>query len=143
MLFVRCLEEADAQKDWAVNMGASPKHTAAWAAFKVVAKSTLICGPKKLETKQTTSTFRSQQPARIGLTFRAFFPQQCKLMGSSAQISSGVCRCGSQEQVPEEGSGRFRKVPESSGVCYCTVGSGGKFRKVPESYGVCWCRQVP
>ena len=47
-----------------------------------------------------------------------FFPQQRKLMGSSAQIRSGVCRRGSQEQVPEEGSGRFRKVPESSGVCW-------------------------
>ena len=59
-----------------------------------------------------------------------FFPQQRKLMGSSAQISSGVCRCGSQEQVPEEGSGRFRRVPACAGV-----GSG-----------VCWCRfrrQVP
>ena len=59
-------------------------------------------------------------------------------MGSSAQISSGKCRCGSQEQVPEEGSGRFRKVPESSGVCWCV--SRGGFRKVPESSGVCWCR---
>ena len=72
-------------------------------------------------------------------------------MGSSAQISSGVCRCGSQEQVPEEGSGRFRRVPVCAGV-----GSGGKFRKVPECWcsfrrqvpegsGVCWCRlrQVP
>ena len=39
-----------------------------------------------------------------------FFSQQRKLMGSSAQISSGVCRCGSQEQVPEEGSGEFRCV---------------------------------
>ena len=43
-----------------------------------------------------------------------FIPQQRKLMGSSAQISSGVCRCGSQEQVPEEGSGRVRKVAEGS-----------------------------
>ena len=94
------------------------------------------------------------------------FPKQRKLMGSSAQISSGVCRCGLQEQVPEEGSGRFqrvlwcagvgsggrfRKVPESSGVCWCRfrrrkvpayagVGSGGKFRKVPESSGVKYCR---
>ena len=62
-------------------------------------------------------------------------------MGSSAQISSGVCRCGSQEQVPEEGSGRFRRVPACAGV-----GSGGRFRKVPESSGVKWCRfrwQVP
>ena len=56
-------------------------------------------------------------------------------MGSSAQISSGVCRCGLQEQVPEEGSGRFRKVPACAGV-----GSGGGFRKVPESSGVKWCR---
>ena len=38
-----------------------------------------------------------------------FFPQQRKLMGSSAQISSGVCRCGSQRQVPE-GSGEFLRV---------------------------------
>ena len=51
------------------------------------------------------------------------FPQQRKLMGSSAQISSGVCRCGLQEQVPEEGSGEFRRVPASAGV-----GSGGRFR---------------
>ena len=39
-----------------------------------------------------------------------FIPQQRKLMGSSAQISSGVWRCGSEEQVPEEGSRRFRCV---------------------------------
>ena len=56
-----------------------------------------------------------------------FFPQQLKLMGSSAQISSGVCRCGLQEQVPEEGSGRFRRVRACAGV-----GSGGRFQKVPE-----------
>ena len=31
--------------------------------------------------------------------------------------------------------GSFRKVPESSGVCYC------RFRRqVPESSGVRWCR---
>ena len=74
------------------------------------------------------------------LLTKGIIPQQCKLMGSSAQISSGVCRCGSQEQVPEEGSGRFR-VPECAGV-----GSGGGFRKVPESSFVKWCkfrRQVP
>ena len=68
----------------------------------------------------------------------SFFPQQRKLMGSSAQISSGVCRCGSQEQVPEEDSGRFRRfrrVPACAGV-----GSGGGFRKVPEGSGVCWRR---
>ena len=65
----------------------------------------------------------------------AIFPQQRKLMGSSAQISSGVCRRGSQEQVPEEGSGRFQRV------LWCVaVGSAGGFRKVPESSGVCWCR---
>ena len=31
-------------------------------------------------------------------------------------------------------------------MCWCSVGSGGKFRKVPESSGVCYCRfrrQVP
>ena len=60
------------------------------------------------------------------------FPQRRKLMGSSAQISSGVCRCGSQEQVPE-GSGRFRRVPACAGV-----GSGGRFRKVPEGSGRFW-----
>ena len=68
--------------------------------------------------------------------------QQRKLMGSSAQISSGVCRCRSQEQVPEEGSGRFWRVPVCAGV-----GSGSRFRRqVPEGSGVCWCRfrrQVP
>ena len=42
--------------------------------------------------------------------YAGVIPQQRKLMGSSAQISSGVCRCGSQEQVPEEGSGEFRRV---------------------------------
>ena len=68
-----------------------------------------------------------------------YFPQQRKLMGSSTQISSGVCRRGSQEQVPEEGSRRFRRVPVCAGV-----GSGGRFRKVLEGSGVCcgvcWCR---
>ena len=62
-------------------------------------------------------------------------------MGSSAQISSGVCRCGSQEQVPEEGSGRFRRIPACAGV-----GSGGRLWQVPESSAVKWCRfrrQVP
>ena len=63
-----------------------------------------------------------------------FFPQQRKLLGSSAQISSGVRRSGSQEQVPKEGCGRFRRVPLCAGV-----GSRGKFRKVPEGSGVCWC----
>ena len=51
-------------------------------------------------------------------------------MGSPAQISSGVCRCGSQEQVPEEGSGRFRRVPVCAGV------GSGKFPKVPARAGV-------
>ena len=48
-------------------------------------------------------------------------------MGSSAQITSGVHRCGSQAQVPEAGSGGFRKVLVCAGA-----GSGGRFRKVPE-----------
>ena len=59
----------------------------------------------------------------------AFFPQQRKLMGSSAQISSGVRRCGLQAQVPE-GSGGFRKVPVCAGA-----GSGGMFRRVSEGAG--------
>ena len=69
------------------------------------------------------------QPKVFCLIF-IIFPQQRKLMGSSAQISTGVRRCGSQEQVPEEGSGRFRKVPESSGVCWCRFRS-----RVPEGSG--------
>ena len=62
-------------------------------------------------------------------------------MGSSAQISSGVRRCGSQEQVPEEGSGRFWRVPVCAGagsgsipVC-AGAGSGGRFRRVPKGAG--------
>ena len=64
------------------------------------------------------------------------FPQQRKLMGSSAQISSGVRLCGLQAQVPEG----FRRVPQGSGVCWC------RFRRqVPESFGIqrvpeCWRR---
>ena len=57
--------------------------------------------------------------------FFTFFSQQRKLLGSSAQISSGVCRCRSQEQVPEQGSGRFRKVPEGSRK-FRSVGGGGR-----------------
>ena len=76
---------------------------------------------------------------RAGLqAFRRFhvFPQQRKLKGSSAQISSGVFRCGSQEQVPEAGSGRFRRVPvcAGSGVCWY------RFRRlVPEGSGEFRC----
>ena len=71
--------------------------------------------------------------------FPAIFPQQRKLMGSSAQISSGVCWCKFRRQVPE-GSGGLR-VPVDAGV-----GSRGRFRNVLEGSGVKWCRfrrQVP
>ena len=68
-----------------------------------------------------------------------FFPQQRKLNGSSAQINPGVCRSGSQEQVPEEGSGRFRRVPcgvfgegGSGRFGRSGVGSGFRFQKVPK-----------
>ena len=74
-----------------------------------------------------------------------FFPKS----GSSAQKSSGVCQSGSQEQVPDESSGRFRcvlvyfrrQVPDGSGefrrVPMCAgVGSGGKFRRVPVCAGI-------
>ena len=87
-----------------------------------------------------TWQIRKAQKLKV-LGVALLFPQQQKVMGSSAQISCGVCRCGSQEQVPEEGSGRFRRVP-----AYAGVGSGGRFGKVPESSGVKWCRfrkQVP
>ena len=59
------------------------------------------------------SNIRSQSSKYVQVSKTALYivPQQRKLMvGSSAQISSGVCRCGSQEQVPEEGSGEFRRV---------------------------------
>ena len=61
---------------------------------------------------------------------RKLVPQQRKLMGSSAQISSGVRRCGLQAQVPE-GSGGFRKVPLRVLVQVPEAGSGG-FWKVLE-----------
>ena len=64
-------------------------------------------------------------------TIWVFFPQQRKLKGSSAQISSGVFRCGSQEQVPEAGSGRFWRVPVCAGF-----GSGGRFGRF-RRVGVC------
>ena len=67
----------------------------------------------------------------LGIPPKLIFPQQRKLMGSSAQISSGVCWCGLQGQVPEEGSRRFRIVP-----VYAGVGSGGRFRRVPVCAGV-------
>ena len=53
----------------------------------------------------------SHSPACFTSLFHLLFPNSVSyIMGSSAQISSGVCRCGSQEQVPEEGSGKFRRV---------------------------------
>ena len=45
--------------------------------------------------------------------------------------------------------GRFRKVPEGSGVCWCRFwrqvpeAGSGRFRRVPvcaPGSGVCWCR---
>ena len=58
--------------------------------------------------RAANSGCRAARPTAAKLTI--IFPQQRKLMGSSAQISSDVCRCRSQEQVPEAGSGRFRRV---------------------------------
>ena len=85
--------------------------------------------------RSCSQTWHKDYATAVGDTTKAYFiPQQRKPMGSAAQISSGVCRCGSQEQVPKEGSGRFRRVPVRAGV-----GFGGKFRKVPEGSGVCWC----
>ena len=55
------------------------------------------------------------------------YRQEGELTGSSAQISSGVCQCGSQEQVSEEGSGRFWSVPACAGL------GSGKFWRVPEA----------
>ena len=44
-----------------------------------------------------------------------------------------------RRQVPEAScGGNLRKVPESSGACWC-IGSGGRVRKVPESSGVVCC----
>ena len=79
------------------------------------------------------------------ICLKFIIPQQRKLMGSSAQTGSGVCRCGWQAQVPE-GSGagpgagcrrRFQKVPEGSGGFRCRAGSGCmcRFQKVPEGFG--------
>ena len=85
---------------------------------------------------------------------KVIFHQQRKLMGSSAQIGSGVCQCRwqaqvrkvpevprvpvqGQVQVPGASSGRFRRVP----VC---AGGGGRrrfrqnrsrFQKVQEGLG--------
>ena len=50
----------------------------------------------------------------VGDTTKAYFiPQQRKLLGSSAQISSGVCASARRRgrfRIPEEGSGEFRRV---------------------------------
>ena len=103
-------------------------------------------------------------PPKLIFEYFLIISQKCNLMESSAQISSGVRRRGSQEQVPEEkgsgglGSGRF----QGSGVCWCRfrrqvaeassggkgrvparagVGSRGKFQKIPRSRGK--FRKVP
>ena len=102
--------------------------------------------PKDQKTAKTTRqiAFLSQVLSIVhhgGIHY--FFPQQRKLMGSSAQLSSGVCRCGSQHlpkssrgfwrvlvQVLEAGSG------EGSGRFRCLrAGSEIRFRKVSESSG--------
>ena len=84
----------------------------------------------------------------------------------SGEASSGRFRrvlvyagVGSERWVPE-GLGRFRKVPESSNVCWCSFrkqvpegpgefrykmvlvpeASSGRFRKISEGSGVCWRR---
>ena len=64
-------------------------------------------------------------------------------MGSSAWISSGMCRFGRRSkfrrQVPE---GSEKLVPEGSGRSggRCVgVGSGGRVQKVPENSGVVCC----
>ena len=72
------------------------------------------------------------------------------MLGRVPEAGSGRASSGTFRRVPEvpahggvcSGS-KFRK--ESSGACY-SIGSGGKFQKVRESSGVCWCRfrkQVP
>ena len=85
------------------------------------------------------------------------FPQQCKLIVSSAQISSGVCgsrfrRFRRVSGCAGAGSGgMFREVPEGSGarkVSEVSGASSGRFRSAGVVLRVCmcWCRcwrQVP
>ena len=61
-----------------------------------------------------------------------FVPKMVSLL-SSAQIGSGVCRCGWQAQVPE-GSNGFRRVPERFGRFPCRA----RCRLVPEGSGGFW-----
>ena len=48
-----------------------------------------------MKMEKTVKSFRRLGGAKA-FDRQHFFPQQRKLMGFSAQISSGVCRCGSQ-----------------------------------------------
>ena len=76
-----------------------------------------------------------------GSFLTVFFPNSVSQWG----FSPDKLRCVPVRVAGAGSGGRFRKVPESSGVCWC-IGSGGRFRKVPESSGVKWCRfrrQVP
>ena len=53
-------------------------------------------------------------------------------------MCAGVGSGGKFREVPV-GSGRFRKVQEGCGVCWCIgVGSAGRFPKVPEGCGELW-----
>ena len=72
------------------------------------------------------------------------FPKQRELMRSSAQIGSGVCRCGWEAQAPE-GSGKLQKVAdgfEGSARFQEFPVQGCRFRKVPEGSGAgpCGCK---
>ena len=92
----------------------------------------MLVPPKKVEPETCRKLAKTTLSSTVIYTLSGtVFPQQRKLTGSSAQISSGVCRCGSEEQVPDEGSRRFRRVPGCAGV-----GSGGRFRRVPVCAGV-------
>ena len=79
--------------------------------------------------------FRKQVPGRFPEDFGGF---RC-MLASVPEVGSGRFR--------KVGSGRskFRRVPESSGACWCRfqrqggVGSGGRVQKVPESSGVVCC----
>ena len=119
---------------------------AGWWLVEVTAKAWKI-GRFLEEVWSITCGFFSVMESRSSNSSFSIFPQQRKLMGSSAQKSSGVCRCWSQEQVPEEGSGRFRRVsmqiPEAGGRFWRQVpeaGSGGLQKGQSHWSRFCYCK---
>ena len=111
-----------------------------WDIFRLDMVDAPVTGSSSAELATRLGVCQHPVPLELSFDWQSVFPQQRKLMGSSAQNSSGVHWCRRRVRFNEV---RFRR---RSGRLWCRARSGstGFRRRFRRRSGRLWCRgQVP